>query len=116
MLLAQVVASENMRVRAMPLWSPLIECLERLQDHRGGETHLLNAIGELSNKPEFDPTDSNGRALLAGPWSTNMETTFKKILVRNDVTPWPQPFHALRSFRINEMERDPNLRTVKIRE
>ncbi len=112
----QKAASENMRVRVMPLWSPLLECLERLQAHEGVEAHLLNVIGGLSNKPEFDRTDANGRVLHAGRWSTNMETTFKKILLRNGITPWPQPFHALRSFRINEMERDPNLRTVEIRE
>ena len=51
-----------------------------------------------------------------GGGHTNVETTFKKILLRNGIAPWPQPFHALRSFRINEMERDPNLRTVEIRE
>lgn len=38
----------------------------------------------------------------------------KKILVRNGFTPWPQIFHALLGFRINEMERDQNLGTVEI--
>jgi len=109
-------ASGGMRVRMMPLWPQLVEILLDLQRHSDGSPHLINAIGGLASKPEFDSTDSNGKVIRVGRWSTNMETTFKKILMRNGITPWPQPFHALRSFRINEMERAPNLRPVEIRE
>ncbi len=112
----QRAASESMRVRMMPLWPQLVDVLLDLRDHSDGSPHLINEIGGLATKPEFDSTDSSGRVIRAGRWSTNMETTFKKILKRNGITPWPQPFHTLRSFRINEMERDPNLRTVEIRE
>lgn len=68
------------------------------------------------SKLEFDSTDSRGRVIRAGRWSTNLATTVKKILTRNGIAPWPQPFHVLRRFRINEMERDPRLRAVEIRE
>ncbi|MDB4807445.1 phage integrase SAM-like domain-containing protein [bacterium] len=112
----QRAASESMRVRMMPLWPQLVDVLSDLRDNSDGSPHLLNEIGGLASKPEFDSTDSSGRVIRAGRWSTNLATTFKKILKRNGITPWPQPFHALRSFRINEMERDPNLRTVEIRE
>ncbi len=110
-------SSEDMEVRMMPLWPPLAPVLSKLRQRSAGEsTHVFNCIGQLSAKPEFDVTDSEGKVVKAGRWSANLQTTFKKILERNGMTPWPQPFHAIRRYRINEMERDSSLRTVDIRE
>lgn len=110
-------SSEDMEVRMMPLWSPLVRVLSELRQSSADESpHVFNCIGQLSAKPEFDVTDNEGKVVKAGRWSANLQTTFKKILERNGLTPWPQPFHAIRRYRINEMERDSNLRTVDIRE
>ena len=75
---------------------------------------VLNDIGDLSKKPEFDKTNPDGKMVRAGRWSANLQTTFKKILKRNSIKVWPQPFRAIRKFRINELERDPAFRTTEI--
>lgn len=112
----QRATSEKIRLRMMPLWPQLVDVLVNWRNHSDGSPHLINAIGGLASKLEIDSTNSRGRVIRAGRWSTTLATTFEKILTRNGITPWPQPFHALRRFRINEMERDPRLRAVEIRE
>jgi integrase len=108
---------DTMTERVMPLWAPLVPVLTELKAHASeGTSHLFNHIGGLGEKPEFDLTKPDGTVIRSGRWSTNLATTFKKILRRNKITPWPQPFHGIRRFRINEMERDTNLRTVEVRE
>ncbi|MCY2976677.1 MAG: site-specific integrase [Planctomycetota bacterium] len=109
------ITSTDMRIRLMPFWKPLRPLLEDLKAN-SKSSFLFNKIGNLDSKPEFDVTDKEGNVLKHGRYSTNLQTTFKKILKRNELEAWPAPFHAIRSFRINELERDSRYRTVEVRE
>lgn len=109
--------SDEKPIRYMPLWPELIEPLERLRSASDDNaTHVLNRMSRLAKKPEFDKVNSNGDVIVGGRWSTNPGETFKKILTRNGIEVWQQPFHGIRRFRINELERTPGYLTSDIRE
>lgn len=106
----------EMHVRAMPFWRPLFPVLADLKAANPNSVYLFNKIGNLESKPEFDITDKDGSVIRRSRYSANMQTTFKKILTRVELEVWPAPFHAIRAFRINELERDQRYRPVDIRE
>lgn len=101
---AQKFVTGNKKIATVPLFKeirePLLK-LKRLQPE--GTTFVLNAIGNLETKPEFETTSDDGSRIRQGRWETNLSTTFKKILKRNGLPIWSQPFHALRAFRIAEL-------------
>ena len=111
-------ADERVEIIA-PLFAPLKSALEAHREfqHESGQNseYILNAIGELEGKPEFDLTKQDGTLIRSGRWTTNLGSTFRRIIKRNGLSDYPQPFHAIRKFRINEMERA-GYRTVEIRE
>ena len=94
-------------VRIMPLWQHLKHDLNVLWDATpDGTGHILNGILNLSEKPEFEISDPvTGEVIREGRYETNAQTTFKKIIERAGLEVWPQPFHAIRGFRRNELER-----------
>ncbi len=111
------VRNLELRERFSPLWKPLHDLLLSFQASTPkGTVHLFNQIGSLGAKPEFDLFDSDGKVLRKGRWGANIGKLFKDILKRNEIAPWPSPFHAIREFRINELERCPELRIVEVRE
>jgi len=111
-------ANERVEIIA-PLWRELRVALElhrEFQQESGQNSdYILNAIGELAGKPEFDITKQDGTVVRGGRWTTNLGATFRRIIKRNGIPDYPQPFHAIRKFRINEMERA-GYRSAEIRE
>lgn len=111
--------SDGMSRRISLLWPELRPPLERLrQSSSESEVYLFNSILSLRSKPEFEEVDSQGKRVRSGRYESNVANTFKKILRRNGIPVWPQPIHALRRYRVNELETDEQLklRTVEIRE
>lgn len=95
------------RIEIVPLWDELVvplQALKKLQPE--GTEYVLNKIGKLEQKPEFEQTNSKGERVKQGRWETNLSTTFKKILKRNGFQIWDQPFHAFRSYRAAELDRN----------
>ena len=94
------------QVETVPLFpemiAPLLE-LKELQPE--GTEYVLNKIGNLDQKPEFETTNAKGERIQQGRWETNLSTTFKKILERNGFKVWSQPFHAFRAYRGAELDR-----------
>ncbi len=91
--------------RTMPLYSPLRTSLEELRKNSMNEPiHILNDILNLSSKPEFEVTDESGNVIREGRYETNAQTHFRRIMEKAGLD-WPQPFHAIRAFRRNELER-----------
>lgn len=93
------------RVEVVPLFAELVEPLRELRAMQTeGTEYVLNQIGNLEGKPDFETTNAIGERIKQGRWETNLSTTFKKILRRNGFNVWDQPFHAFRSYRGAELE------------
>lgn len=74
---------------------PLLE-LRALQPE--GTEYVLNKIGNLQNKPEFEQTNAKGERTQQGRWETNLSTTLAKILKRNGIERWEQIQHGFRAY------------------
>ena len=108
--------NKELRERLSPLYTQLERVLRSFRESTPeGTKYLFNQIGKLNSKPEFDTYDQAGKVLRKGRWGANIAKLFKDILARNSIPTWPCPFHAIREFRINELERS-NIRSVEIRE
>lgn len=96
----------NKRVETMPLFPEMVAPLHELKELQPeGTEYVLNRIGKLDQKPEFETTNAKGERIKQGRWETNLSTTFKKILERNGFKVWSQPFHAFRAYRGAELDR-----------
>ena len=96
----------NKRTEVVPLFAELIEPLLELRELQPeGTGYVLNKIGNLDQKPEFEATNAKGERIRQGRWETNLSTTFRKILKRNGFKVWSQPFHAFRAYRGAELDR-----------
>ena len=96
----------NKRTETVPLFAELVAPLMELRaDQPEGTEYVLNKIGNLDQKPEFETTNAKGERIRQGRWETNLSTTFRKILKRNGFKVWSQPFHAFRAYRGAELDR-----------
>ena len=94
------------RTETVPLFSEMVApLLEVKESQPEGTEYVLNKIGNLDQKPEFETTNAKGERIKQGRWETNLSTTFKKILERNSFKVWSQPFHAFRAYRGAELDR-----------
>lgn len=94
----------NKKPETVPLFKQLRAPLNELKALQPpGTIYVLNQIGNLRDKPEFETTSDDGERVRQGRWETNLSTTFKKILARNGFGVWSQPFHAFRSLRAAEL-------------
>jgi integrase len=114
------VRNATFRERSCPLFKELEPFLSTLRGQSSLETkYLLNRIGKLEGKPDEDEYDASGIAIRRGRWGScscsNVRKTWGQILRRNQLPHWPQIFHAIRQFRINELEQSQH-RPVAIRE
>ncbi|WP_158231100.1 tyrosine-type recombinase/integrase [Rhodopirellula bahusiensis] len=95
------------RTQVVPLFFEMVESLKRLKALQPeGTEFVLNKIGNLDTKPEFETTNAKGERIRQGRWETNLSTTFTKILKRNGIATWAQPLHGFRSFRAAELARN----------
>ncbi len=94
------------RIGIVPLFYEMVDSLNHLKALQPeGTEFVLNRIGNLETKPEFETTNGKGERLRQGRWETNLSTTFTKILKRNKIATWAQPLHGFRSFRAAELAR-----------
>lgn len=98
---------DNMPVRVCPIFPQLMAVL---QDHKSNtephDVYVFNDILNLRNKPEFEETKPNGDVVRRGRYETNAHESLVRLLKRLDIETWPQPHHAIRAFRLNEMRRE----------
>jgi integrase len=96
----------NKRTETVPLFPEMVTPLKELKELQAeGTEHVLNKIGNLDQKPEFETTNAKGERIREGRWETSLSETFKKILRRNKFKVWPQPFQAFRAYRGAELDR-----------
>lgn len=94
------------RVEYVPLFREIEQPLRDLRSLQPkGTKYVLNKIGNLEAKPEFETTNAKGERIQQGRWETNLSTTFKKILKRNGIVAWSQTLHAFRAYRSAELDR-----------
>ena len=103
----------EMPERVTPLWSELLPILQQAYDVREpNDEYVLNEILNLREKPEFERTNDKGEQVRSGRYETNAFRGLRRIIKRNGLTVWPKLWHAIRDFRINEVENQQGV-TVK---
>ena len=92
--------------RTVPLFAELRPLLERARElATKDELFVFNGIGGLRQKPEFEVTGSIGERIREGRYETNVAGLLTKAIRRAGLETWPQPWHAIRDFRVNELSR-----------
>ena len=96
-----------MPTRVSPLYPELRPILEEARTLAGDDVvHVFNHILKLKDKPEFEITNEKGDVIRKGRYETNARGFITKAIKCAGLDPWPQPWHAIRDFRINELARD----------
>ena len=90
----------------VPIAPELLPLLIKAQKLAGKNVeHVLNNILKLDEKPEFAIYNDADKVVVKGRYDTTASTTYKKKLIAAGLPVYPQPFHALRDFRCNELEK-----------
>ena len=103
----------EMPERVTPLWSELLPILQQAYDVREpNDEYVLNEILNLREKPEYERTNDKGEQVRSGRYETNAFRGLRRIIKRNGLPVWPKLWHAIRDYRINEVENQQGV-TVK---
>lgn len=103
----------EMPERITPLWPELRTILKQAYDaSESHDEYVLNEILHLREKPEFEITNDKGEQIRSGRYETNSYRGLRRIIKRNGLPVWPKLWHAIRDFRINEVENQQGI-TVK---
>ena len=91
--------------RTVPLFTELRPVLEQARELAGDDEYFFNELGDLRQKPDFELTDENGQRVREGRYETNVGAHLTRAIRRAGLEVWPQPWHAIRDFRLNELSR-----------
>jgi hypothetical protein len=69
------------------------------------EEYVFNELGDLRQEPDFELTDANGQRIREGRYETNVGGHLTRAIRKAGLEVWPQPWHAIRDFRLNELSR-----------
>ena len=69
------------------------------------DDHVFNELGDLRQKPDFELTDANGQRIRKGRYETNVGGHLTRAIRKAGLEVWPQPWHAIRDYRLNELAR-----------
>jgi len=100
------VNRDEMPTRVMPMWAELRPLLKKAKALAASdEIYVFNNILKLKEKPEFEIVDTTGAVLRRGRYETNANSRITKAIRRAGLTVWPQAWHGIRDYRINELTR-----------
>ena len=100
------VNRDEMPTRVMPMWAELRPLLKKAKALAASDdVYLFNNILKLREKPEFEIVDATGAVLRRGRYETNANSRITKAIRRAGLTVWPQAWHGIRDYRINELTR-----------
>jgi len=91
--------------RTVPLFAELRPLLEQARELAGDDEYVFNELGGLQQKPDFELTDANGQRIREGRYETNVGGHLTRAIRKAGLEVWPQPWHAIRDFRLNELSR-----------
>jgi len=92
--------------RTVPLFTELRPVLEQARELAAeDEEYVFNELGDLRQKPDFELTDANGQRIREGRYETNVGGHLTRAIRKAGLEVWPQPWHAIRDFRLNELSR-----------
>ena len=100
------VNRDEMPMRVMPMWAELRPQLENARRSAANdEVYVFNNILKLREKPEFEIVDATGAVLQRGRYETNANSRITEAIRRAGLIVWPQAWHGIRDYRINELGR-----------
>lgn len=92
--------------RTVPLFTELRPLLEQARELAAeDDDYVFNELGDLRQKPDFELTDANGQRIREGRYETNVGWHLTRAIRKAGLEVWPQPWHAIRDFRLNELSR-----------
>ena len=100
------VNRDEMPTRVMPMWAELRPLLKKAKALAASdEIYVFNNILKLKEKPEFEIVDTTGAVLRRGRYETNANSRITKAIRRAGLNVWPQAWHGIGDYRINELAR-----------
>jgi integrase len=92
--------------RTVPLFTELRPVLEQARELAAeDDEYVFNELGDLRKKPDFELANENGQRVREGRYETNVGGHLTRAIRRAGLEIWPQPWHAIRDFRLNELSR-----------
>ena len=92
--------------RIVPLFAELRPILDEARELADDdEEFVLNDIAGLRDKPEFELCGPDGKKIRSGRYETNVSGHLRRAIRKAGLKEWPQPWHGIRDFRLNELVR-----------